>query len=191
MVKPKVYVIIHSFWGHIKTLADSVVAGLEAEGAEVTLYRVPETLPKEVLDKLWAKSFDEIPVIKPEDLVNADGFLFGVGTRFGSPAAQVKAFWDATGKFGGVFTSTGSQHGGQETTIQNFISHYVHHGINFVPVGFTHPNLQDNSELIGGSPWGAATIAGGDGSRQVSEKEKEIAKHQGAQFAKLLNKVIN
>ncbi|KAJ3102635.1 hypothetical protein HK100_004339 [Physocladia obscura] len=145
---------------------------------------------------MWAKTFDEIPVVSVDDLAAADGFIFGFGTRFGSPAAQVKAFWDATGalwasgalagKYGGVFTSTGSQHGGQETTIQTFLSHYVHHGINFVPIGFAHPFLQDNSEIIGGSPWGAGTVAGGDGSRQVSDKEKAIAKFQGEQFAKLL-----
>ncbi|KAJ3133943.1 hypothetical protein HK100_004013 [Physocladia obscura] len=201
MAKPKVYVIIHLFWGYIKMLADLVIAGLEAKGAEVTLYCMPETLPKEGFEKLWAKLFDEIPMIKPEELVNADGFLFGIGMHFESLAAQVKAFWDMTsglwatgalaGKFGRVLTSTGLQQGGQETIIQNFISHYVHHGINFVPVGFIHPNLQDNLELIGGSPWGATTIVGGNGPRQVSEKEKEIAKHQGARFAKLLNKVLN
>ncbi|KAJ3348032.1 hypothetical protein HDU83_001625 [Entophlyctis luteolus] len=198
MGKPKVYVVIHSVWGHIKSLADAIVEGLEAQGVEATLWRVPETLPKEVLEKMWAKSFDDIPVIKAEDLTNADGFIFGFGTRYGAASAQMKAFWDTTGglwakgalvgKYGACFTSSGTQHGGQETTIASFLSHYVHHGIVFVPLGYTTPLLNDNSELIGGGPWGAATISGGDGSRQVSDKEKQIAKHQGEHFAKILKK---
>ena len=119
-------------------------------------------------------------------------------TRFGQPAAQIKAFWDATGehwfkgalvgKYGAAFTSTASQHGGQETTIASFISHYVHHGIIYVPLGFTHSGLQNMSEIVGGSAWGAGTIAGADGSRKPSALELEIAKHQGTLFAKTLLK---
>ncbi|KAJ3392602.1 hypothetical protein HDU84_003851 [Entophlyctis sp. JEL0112] len=195
--KPHIYVVIHSMWGHIKTLADEIVAGIEAEGAKATLWRVDETLPKEVLEKMWAKSFEEIP---PDDLTNADGFIFGFGTRYGAAPAQIKTFWDSTGqlwskgalvgKFGAVFTSTATQHGGQEQTIATFVYHYVHHGILFVPLGYTNPLLNDNTEIIGGGPWGAGTLSNGDGSRQVSEKEKQIAKHQGQHFAKTVAKAL-
>ncbi|RKO88678.1 flavo protein-like protein [Blyttiomyces helicus] len=147
---------------------------------------------------MYAQKFDEIPVLAPEDLVKADGFLFGIPTRFGTPAAQVKTFWDATGKlwgtgalvgkYAGVFTSTGGQHGGMETTIFTFLPHLAHHGIIYVPLGYQAPELHDQSEIIGGSPWGAGAIAGGDGSRKVSEKEIQIALTQGRTFSKTVLK---
>ncbi|KAJ3021220.1 hypothetical protein HKX48_008986 [Thoreauomyces humboldtii] len=195
MSKPLVYVVIYSTWGHVLTLAHSIIKGLnEAGNVTAELYQVAETLPATVLEKMYAKSpLPDVPVLEPKDLVNADAFLFGIPTRYGSPAAQVKAFWDATGalwasgalvgKHAGVFTSTGSQHGGQETTIFTFIPHLAHHGILYVPLGYQCPILNDNSEVIGGSPWGAGTIAGGDGSRQPSEKELEIGVVQGRTFA--------
>ncbi|KAJ3289083.1 hypothetical protein HDU79_004322 [Rhizoclosmatium sp. JEL0117] len=197
--KPVVHVVIHSFWGHIKTLADEIVQGLESEGAEAKLFRVPETLPTEVLGKMHANAFEDIPVITPEELAKADGFLFGFGTRFGGAPAQVKAFWDSTGglwatgalagKFGGAFTSSGTQHGGQETTIASFISHYVHHGVIFVPLGFAPKGVSGVDEVSGGTPWGASTISGSDGSRQVSEREKGVAREQGVNFAKTLKRL--
>ncbi|KAI8820274.1 flagellar associated protein [Fimicolochytrium jonesii] len=194
MSKPTIYVVIYSTWGHVKTLADSIIKGLN-DGGQVNaeLYRVAETLPQEVLDKMHAAKFDDIPVLDPKDLVKADAFLFGIPTRYGVPAAQVKAFWDATGglwstgaligKYAGAFTSTASQHGGQETTIYTFIPHLVHHGIIFVPLGYQSKVLFSNEEVIGGSPWGAGTIANGDGSRQPSALELEVAETQGKTFA--------
>ncbi|KAI8921077.1 NAD(P)H dehydrogenase (quinone) [Powellomyces hirtus] len=194
MSKPTVYVVIYSTWGHVLKLAESVMKGLnEAGNVTATLYQVKETLPQEVLDKMHAAKFDHIPILEPKDLANADAFLFGIPTRYGSPAAQVKAFWDATGglwqsgalvgKYAGVFTSTASQHGGMETTIYTFLPHLAHHGIIYVPLGYQSQVLFDNSEVIGGSPWGAGTIANGDGSRQPSEKELSIAETQGKTFA--------
>ncbi|RKO88679.1 NAD(P)H:quinone oxidoreductase, type IV [Blyttiomyces helicus] len=198
VAKPKIFVVIYSMYGHIKTLSEAIVKGLKEEGVDATLYRVEETLPDSVLTKMYARKFDEIPVLAPEDLVKADGFLFGIPTRFGTPAAQVKTFWDATGKlwatgalvgkYAGVFTSTGGQHGGMETTIFTFLPHLAHHGIIYVPLGYQAPELHDQSEIIGGSPWGAGTIAGGDGSRKVSEKEIQIALTQGRTFAKTILK---
>ncbi|KAI8585085.1 NAD(P)H:quinone oxidoreductase, type IV [Geranomyces variabilis] len=194
MSKPVVYVVIYSTWGHIKTMAEAVMKGLnEAGNVTASLYQVAETLPDGVLEKMHAARFPDIPVLDPKDLTNADAFLFGIPTRYGVPAAQVKAFWDATGglwatgalvgKYAGAFTSTASQHGGQETTIYTFLPHLVHHGMIFVPLGYQSKVLFDNSEVIGGSPWGAGTVANGDGSRQPSAKELEIAETQGKTFA--------
>ncbi|KAI8805450.1 NAD(P)H:quinone oxidoreductase, type IV, partial [Cladochytrium replicatum] len=192
----KVAVIIHSNWGHIRKLGEAILKGLKEEGVEATLLRVPETLPTEVLQKMYSGNFDDIPVIKVEDLPSYDGFLFGLPTRYGTAPAQIKTFFDATGglwaskalvgKYAGVFTSTATQHGGQETTVLTFLPHFAHHGIIFVPLGYTHNNLFDNSEVVGGGPWGAGTIANSDGSRQPSEKELAIATHQGTSFAKTL-----
>ncbi|TPX60675.1 NAD(P)H dehydrogenase (quinone) [Powellomyces hirtus] len=197
---PRIIVVIHSTYGHVETLAKSIIKGLEASGAEAKFFRVEETLPAEVLEKMHAaKHLADIPVCKNEDLVAADGFLFGLPTRYGVAPAQIKAFWDATGqlwqsgaligKYGGLFHSTASQHGGQETTSLTFLSHYAHHGILFVPLGYP-PQLHDNSEIVGGSPYGAGTIAGNDGSRQPSPKELEVAEIQGREFAKIVARTL-
>ncbi|KAJ3072527.1 hypothetical protein HDU98_003413 [Podochytrium sp. JEL0797] len=188
-------------WGHVKALGDEILEGLLEEGCDAKLFRVPETLPAEVLAKMHAANFDSIPVITPDDLKKADGFLFGFGTRYGMCSAQMKSFWDATGglwqsgalagKYGGCFTSTATQHGGQETTIASFISHYVHHGILFVPVGYATPSISGTDEVFGGGPWGAAAISKSDGSRQVSAREKETARFQGTSFAKIIKKAVH
>ncbi|KAJ3144893.1 hypothetical protein HDU89_007696 [Geranomyces variabilis] len=158
MSKPVVYVVIYSTWGHIKTMAEAVMKGLnEAGNVTASLYQVAETLPEGVLEKMHAARFPDIPVLDPKDLTNADAFLFGIPTRYG--------------------------HGGQETTIYTFLPHLVHHGMIFVPLGYQSKVLFDNSEVIGGSPWGAGTVANGDGSRQPSAKELEIAETQGKTFA--------
>ncbi|KAJ1557223.1 hypothetical protein HK405_000507, partial [Cladochytrium tenue] len=187
----KVFVVIHSLWGHVKSLADEVIIGLKSEGVDVTLYRVAETLPKEVLTKMYAKSFDDIPVITPDLLKEADGFIFGFGChafRFWDQTGQLWMAGALAGKYGGVFTSTATQHGGQETTILSFLSHYAHHGINFVPLGPT-PEIGNIDEVLGGGPWGAGVIAGGQGQRQASAKELSIARAQGVNFGKTINKV--
>ncbi|KAI8804166.1 flavoprotein-like protein [Cladochytrium replicatum] len=185
---PKVAVVIFSQYGHTKALADAVVESLQAEGVDTTLLRVPSE-----------KDSTGLPEAQVADLPNYDGFLFGIPTRYGTPGADVKTFWDATGglwseqklggKYAGVFTSTGTQHGGQETTIFTFIPHLVHHGMLFVPLGYASEHLFDNTEIVGGGPWGAGTIAGGDGSREVSEKEKAIAKVQAKAFADVLKRI--
>ncbi|KAJ1954160.1 hypothetical protein GGI12_005856 [Dipsacomyces acuminosporus] len=195
MPKPRILVITYSTYGHINALADSVKRGLEKSGkVSVEHYQFPETLSDEVLAKMHAPPKPDIPVITVDRLAEADGFLIGMPTRFGTAPAQVRAFFDATGglwskgalmgKPAGLFFSTASQHGGQESTAFSLMPNLAHHGIIYVPFGFGHNNLFDNSEVVGGSAWGAGTVAGGDGSRQPSQKELEIAEAQGEDFAR-------
>ncbi|KAJ1941151.1 hypothetical protein FBU59_003583 [Linderina macrospora] len=187
MARPKVFVIFYSTYGHIHTVSKSIKEGLEKSGnVDVEVYQFPETLSDEVLGMMHAPPKPDIPVITVDKLTEADGFLFGFPTRFGSAPAQVKSFFDATG---GIFFSTASQHGGQETTAFSFLPNLVHHGMIYVPNGFANPNLSDNSEVIGGSPWGTGTVAGGDGSRQPNAKELDIAVSQGENFAKVVAKL--
>ncbi|OAD02437.1 benzoquinone reductase, partial [Mucor lusitanicus CBS 277.49] len=193
---PTVYIIIYSLYHHIYKVAKDVQKGLESEGVTVKLFQVPETLSDEILEKLHAPPKPDIPVITVDALTEADAFLFGVPTRFGTFPAQMKSFLDATGalwatgalsgKFAGTFFSTASQHGGQETTAYTLLTYFAHHGLNYVPLGFANSNLFDNSEVVGGSPYGAGTVANGDGSREPTIKELEIAQTQGENFAKLL-----
>ncbi|CAF2074166.1 unnamed protein product, partial [Rotaria magnacalcarata] len=205
--KAKIHIIYYSTYGHVATLAKNILKGVEAAGAEGRLIQVPETLSKEVLGKMHALDKDStIPTISfvsgventvtlEDALVNCDGILFGFPTRFGGIPAQVKAVWDATGglwmkgalvgKPIGVFFSTGSQGSGQETTALTSLTNYVHHGMLFVPIGYTSPLLGNINEVHGGSPYGAGTIAGSDGSRQPSELELKLAQHQGSYFTQV------
>ncbi|GAB5590073.1 hypothetical protein Unana1_04973 [Umbelopsis nana] len=197
---PTVYIVIYTLYHHVYKLALSVKEageiGLEANGVNVELYQVEETLSDEVLTKMHALAKPSIPVIKIEQLPEADGVMFGLPTRFGIFPAQMKAFLDASGKlwatgalsgkFVGTFFSTATQHGGQETTALNAVTYFAHHGMMYVPFGFANQAMFDNTEVIGGSAYGAGTITNGDGSRQPSEKELEIAKQQGETFAKIL-----
>ncbi|PIA19278.1 flavodoxin-like protein [Coemansia reversa NRRL 1564] len=195
----KIFVITYSTYGHINTLAESIVKGLEKSGVEVGRYQIAETLPEEVLEKMYASPKADIPIINIDDLPEADGFLFGFPTRFGSAPAQFKTFFDATGglwkaqalvgKPTGFFYSTGAQHGGQEATVFSTLPILAHHGMIFVPLGFTNPHLLDNSELVGGSAWGAGTMASGDGSRQPTPKELAIAETQGENFGNIAKKL--
>mmetsp|Transcript_88376 Transcript_88376/g.202106 ORF Transcript_88376/g.202106 Transcript_88376/m.202106 type:complete len:220 (+) Transcript_88376:376-1035(+) len=180
-------------YGHIKAMADKVKEGLESSGCEVQMYQVAETLPEEVLANMGAPAKPEDPVLDVNELPNADGIIFGVPTRFGMMAAQMKAMFDATGglwqsgaltgKPAGIFFSTGTQGGGQETTALTFVTQLAHHGMLFVPNGYTCPGTQFNMEEIhGGSPYGAGCYAGADGSRQPSELELAMAASQGAHF---------
>ncbi|RKP03127.1 hypothetical protein CXG81DRAFT_9908 [Caulochytrium protostelioides] len=197
-VRPLVYVVFHSMWGHVKALAHAEVKGLQEAGVDVKLFRFPETLPGDVLGKMHASVDESIPEITVDDLDKPHGFLFGFGTRYGRPCAQFNTFWDKTGglwakgtlagKFVGCFTSTASQHGGQETTVMSALSNFVHHGMIFAPLGFGHPNMTELGQVMGGSAWGAATIAAGDGSRQVTESELALAAYQGKNFGQLLIK---
>ncbi|KAJ2456995.1 hypothetical protein GGF42_002939 [Coemansia sp. RSA 2424] len=195
----KIFVITYSTYGHINKVAESVVEGLEKAGVEVGRYQIAETLSDEILGKMHAPPKPDLPVIKAQDLVEADGYLFGFPTRYGTQPAQVKAFFDSTGQLwqkqalagkpAGFFFSTASQHGGQEVTVFTTLPILAHHGMIYVPFGYANPHLFDNSEVIGGSAWGAGTIANGDGSRQPSEKELEIARDQGENFAKVVAKL--
>ncbi|KAH8555596.1 flavoprotein-like protein [Umbelopsis sp. PMI_123] len=196
MSSPVIYIVYYSTYGHIYTLAKEVQKGLEGQGVQVKIFQVPETLTEEVLTKMHAPPKQDVPVITVDDLKNADAILWGIPTRFGTMPAQVKDFLDQTGslwqtgglagKFTGVFFSTASQHGGQETTAFTTLTFFAHHGMIYVPLGFAHANMFDNSEVIGSSPYGSGTVANGDGSRMPSEKELVIAYTQGENFAKIV-----
>ncbi|KDN50802.1 benzoquinone reductase [Tilletiaria anomala UBC 951] len=202
MSATKIAVVYHSLWGHISTLAEEVAAGLRDSGVQVEIFTFAETLSDEALGKMYANKAlgEKYPHITPEKLAEFDGFLFGFGTRYGRAPAQVSAFFDRTGglwakgtlvgKFGGIFTSTSSQHGGQEVTALTTISYFAHHGITFVPIGYQFPELTNLTEVLGGSPWGAATISGGDGSRKVSEIELKVARGQGNYFGKTVSTFV-
>eukprot|EP00567_Pseudictyota_dubia_P014174 CAMPEP_0197438212 /NCGR_PEP_ID=MMETSP1175-20131217/5270_1 /TAXON_ID=1003142 /ORGANISM="Triceratium dubium, Strain CCMP147" /LENGTH=190 /DNA_ID=CAMNT_0042967895 /DNA_START=114 /DNA_END=686 /DNA_ORIENTATION=- len=188
-------------YGHVKTMAEKVKEGVDSvEGCEGVLYQVAETLPEEVLGKMHAPPKDaDVPVIKASELAEADGIIFGIPTRFGMAATQMKALMDATGglwqkgalagKPAGIFFSTGTQGGGQETTAMTWLTQLVHHGMIFVPTGYHTPLMFQTDSVQGGSPWGAGTYAGADGSRTPSDNELERAKLQGEGFAKVASKL--
>ncbi|HEY9249465.1 MAG TPA: NAD(P)H:quinone oxidoreductase [Rariglobus sp.] len=200
----KIKVIFHSLYGHVYQLAEALAEGARSvPGAEVEILQVAETLPDEVLVKMGAleakKAFAHIPVAKPADLTDADGLLFGSGTRFGSASAQLQAFFDSTGglwakgaligKPAGVFVSTGTQHGGQETTLVSMHTFLLHHGMVVVGVPYAAQELTKMDDVTGGSPYGAGTLAGADGSRQPSANELAIARFQGKHLAQIAAKL--
>ncbi|CAM9012579.1 hypothetical protein WICANDRAFT_26357 [Wickerhamomyces anomalus NRRL Y-366-8] len=191
---PKVAIIIYTLYGHVAKLAEAEKAGVEKAGGQADIYQVPETLSDDVLKLLHAGAKPNYPIATPETLEQYDAFLFGIPTRYGNFPAQWKAFWDSTGglwakgalygKVAGVFVSTGTPGGGQEVTIVNSLSTLAHHGIIYVPLGYKNafPLLTNLEEVHGGSPWGAGSFAGGDGSRTASKLELEVAEIQGSSF---------
>lgn len=201
--KLKIFIVYYSMYGHVESLARRMKKGVDGiEGIEGLLYRVPETLPEEVLDKMKAPPKDEgIPLIAAGELTEADGILFGFPTRYGSMAAQMKAFFDSTGQLwkeqklagkpAGFFVSTGTQGGGQETTAWTAITQLAHHGMLFVPIGYTFgANMFEMEEIRGGSPYGAGVYAG-DGSRLATEVELALAEHQGKYMASTVKKMLH
>ncbi|KAH7919830.1 putative 1,4 benzoquinone reductase [Leucogyrophana mollusca] len=194
MSSPRVAIVIYSLYGHIAKLAEAVKGGISGAGGNATIYQIQETLSEDILKLVKAPPRPDYPILLPDDMVNFDAFLFGIPTRYGNFPVQWKAFWDATGplwsksalagKMCGVFVSTGTQGGGQEITIANTLSTFVHHGLIYVPLGYKHsfPELSDLTEIHGGSSWGAGTFAGTDGSRQPSPLENKIASLQGKSF---------
>lgn len=191
----KILVLYYSMYGHIETMAGAVAAGARSvEGVEVTVKRVPETIPEETLKRHGGKLDQSAPVAAPSELAEYDAVIFGTPTRFGNMAAQMRNFLDQTGglwakgalvgKVGSVFTSTGTG-GGNESTIMTFVPTLMHHGMIYVGLPYACAELADISEVKGGSPWGAATIAGGDGSRQPSEMELAMARFQGKHVAEI------
>jgi NAD(P)H dehydrogenase (quinone) len=198
---PRVAIIIYSMYGHIAQLAEAELKGIKEAGGSAKIYQVAETLPQEVLTKMYAPPKPDYPVITPEQLTEFDAFLFGIPTRYGNFPAQWKAFIDATGqlwatgalagKYAGVFVSSAGHGGGQESTAIAAISSLAHHGILYVPFGYSKafPQLSNLSEVHGGSPWGAGTFAAPDGSRQPTDLEKEIATIQGKSFLEIVSKV--
>ncbi|WP_372521963.1 NAD(P)H:quinone oxidoreductase [Sulfuricaulis sp.] len=196
----KIQVVFYSMYGHVYRLAESVAAGAkEVANTEVSLYQVAELVPDDVLEKSGAKAaraaFARVPVAKPEQLADADAIIFGTPTRFGNMCAQMRNFLDQTGglwmkgaligKVGSVFTSTATQHGGQETTITSFHSTLLHQGMVIVGVPYSEQRLLNMDEITGGSPYGASTITKSDGSRLPSENELAIARFQGRHVAEI------
>jgi len=198
---PKVAIVFYSMYGHIQKLAEAEKEGLKKAGIEADIFQVAETLPQEVLTKMHAPPKSDIPVIDAKTLESYDAFLFGIPTRYGNFPAQWKTFWDTTGaqwgaggyygKYAGVFISTGTLGGGQESTAIATMSTLAHHGIIYVPLGYakTFPQLTNLSEVRGGSPWGAGTFSAADGSRQPSALELELATLQGETFGHHILKV--
>ncbi|HWL08164.1 MAG TPA: NAD(P)H:quinone oxidoreductase [Planctomicrobium sp.] len=200
----KIQVVFYSMYGHIHTLAEAIAEGARGvEGAEVSLLQVPELVPDTALERTGAKAardqFSHIPFATPAGLADADAVIFGTPTRFGNMAAQMRNFLDQTGglwakggligKVGSVFCSTGTQHGGQETTITSFHTTLLHHGMIIVGVPYSCQELTNMDEITGGSPYGASTLAGGDGSRTPSENELAIARFQGKHVAEITKKL--
>ena len=201
----KVQVVFYSMYGHIWRMAEAVAAGArEVEGAEVSLWQVPELVGEEALERTGAKAaraqFAHIPVAKPTQLAEADAILFGTPTRFGNMCAQMRNFLDQTGqlwmkgalvgKVGSVFASTGTQHGGQETTITSFHTTLLHQGMIIVGVPYSEARLTNMNEITGGSPYGASTLAGGDGKRVPTENELGIARFQGRHVAEIAKRLF-
>ncbi|KAF2459960.1 flavo protein-like protein [Lineolata rhizophorae] len=200
---PKIAIVYYSMYGHIGKLAEAEKKGIESAGGSVKLFQVKETLPAEVLTKMHAPPKpDNIEILTdPSVLEEYDAFLFGIPTRYGNFPAQWKTFWDRTGgqwqkggfwgKYAGLFVSTGTQGGGQESTAIAAMSTLAHHGFIYVPLGYktTFPLLADTSEVRGGSPWGAGTFTAADGSRMPSDKELQLAETQGKSFYEAVAKV--
>jgi len=196
----KVYIVYYSMYGHVEKLAHEIKKGADSvEGVEAKLWQVPETLNEEILGKMGAPPRSDVPIITADELTEADALIFGFPTRFGMMAGQFKSFMDSTGglwgaqklagKPAGIFVSTGSQGGGQETTALTAITQLAHHGLIFVPIGYTAgAGMFEMEKVKGGSPYGAGTFAG-DGSRQPSELELEIACYQGKYIAGIAKKL--
>jgi len=200
----KIKIVFYSMYGHIYRMAEAVAEGArQVEGAEVELLQVPELIPDVVLEKSGAKkareAFAHIPVAKTSDLADADAVIFGTPTRFGNMCAQMRNFLDQTGglwaknalvgKVGSVFISSGTQHGGQETTLISFHITLLHHGMIIVGLPYSEARQNTVDEITGGSPYGATTIAALDGSRMPSENELAIARFQGKHVAGIAKKL--
>jgi NAD(P)H dehydrogenase (quinone) len=200
----KIQIVFYSMYGHVYQLAEAVAEGArQVPDTQVAVYQVPELVPDEALEKSGAKAareaFADIPIAEPAQLDEADAIIFGTPTRFGNMCAQMRNYLDQTGKLwlsgslagkvGSVFTSTATQHGGQETTITSFHSTLLHHGMIIVGVPYTVPELTNMKEITGGSPYGASTLAGSDGSRQPTENELAIARFQGKHVANIARKL--
>jgi NAD(P)H dehydrogenase (quinone) len=195
----KVLVLYYSSYGHIETMAEAVAEGARSAGATVDIKRVPELVPADVAKASHFKTDQKAPVATVDELAGYDAVIFGAPTRFGNMAAQMKNFLDQTGglwaqgklvgKVGSVFTSTATQHGGQESTILSTHTVLLHHGMVIVGLPYAWAGQTRVDEITGGSPYGASTIAGGDGSRQPSANELEGARFQGAHVAKIAAKL--
>ncbi len=196
----KVLVLYYSMYGHIERMAEAVAEGVRTvDGAEATIKRVPETLPEDRALSMGVKLDQKAAIATVEELANYDAIIFGTPTRFGNMTAQLRNFLDQTGKLwmdgaligkpASVFTSTGTQHGGQETTITSFHSTLLHHGMVIVGVPYSCKGLTVMTEVTGGSPYGSSTLAGADGKRMPSQNELDIARFQGKHVAQIAKRL--
>lgn len=196
----KVLVLYYSSYGHIETMAQAVAEGARSAGAKVDVKRVPETAPQEIAKAAHFKLDQTSPVATVDDLANYDAIVVGCPTRFGRMPSQMASFLDQAGglwmrgalngKVGGAFTSTATQHGGQEATLFSVITNLLHFGMTIVGLPYSHQGQMTLDEIVGGSPYGATTIAGGQGQRQPSAIELEGARHQGKLIAETANKLF-
>jgi NAD(P)H dehydrogenase (quinone) len=196
----KLLVLYYSSYGHLERMAEAVAEGARSvAGTEVTIKRVPELVPEEVARKSGFKLDQKAPIARPEELADYDGIIFGIPTRFGNMAAQMRNFLDQTGalwmngsligKVGSVFASTATQHGGQESTILTSHVTLLHQGMVIVGLPYSAKEQMTLDEITGGSPYGASTITGGDGSRMPSENELKLARFQGRHVAEITAKL--
>ena len=195
----KIAIVYYSMYGHVATIAESVKKGIEEAGATCDIYQVQETLSDEILGKMGAPPKKDHPVITPDKLTEYDGIMFGISGRYGAYPAQMKTFMDSTGglwqkgaltgKAAGVFQSTGTQGGGQETIGISCVQFFAHHGMVFVPMGYIDPKVFSYDEPHGASPYGSGTFAGPDGSRKPSDLEKDVCISHGKHFATIATKL--
>jgi NAD(P)H dehydrogenase (quinone) len=196
----KVLVLYYSTYGHIETMAGAIAEGARSAGATVDIMRVPETVPDDVARASHFKMNQTAPVASVGDLENYDAIVVGTGTRYGRISSQMATFLDQTGglwmrgalngKVGAAFSSTATQHGGQETTLFSIITNLMHLGMTIVGLPYSHQGQMSVSEIVGGTPYGATTVAGGDGSRQPTEIDLAGARHQGELVAKTAAKLF-
>lgn len=196
----KVLVLYYSSYGHIEKMAEAVAEGARRGGAEVDIRRVPETVPEEIARGAHFKLDQAAPIATVADLDKYDAIIVGTGTRFGRMSSQMASFWDAAGglwargglngKVGAAFTSTATQHGGQETTLFSIITNLMHFGMTIVGLPYSHVGQMSVDEIVGGAPYGATTVAGGDGSRQPTQIDLNGAMHQGELVAITASKLF-
>ena len=198
---PKILVLYYSSYGHIETMAHAIAEGARSAGADVDIKRVPETVSEAVARKAHYKLDQKAPVATIAELEHYDAIIVGTGTRFGRISSQMAAFLDQGGglwargalhgKVGGAFTSTGTQHGGQETTLFSIIANLLHFGMTIVGLDYGHAGQMHDKDIVGGAPYGATTIAGPDGSRRPSEIDLDGARYQGRRIAEVAAKLFD
>ena len=196
---PKILVLYYSSYGHIETMADAVAEGARTTGAQVDIKRVPELVPEDVARNSHFKLDQKAPIAQPQELADYDAIIIGTGTRYGRMTSQMANFLDQTGglwmrgalngKVGAAFVSTASQHGGQETTLLNIHTNLLHLGMVIVGLPYSFQGQLKLDEVTGGAPYGATTIAAGDGSRQVGDNEKAGARFLGKHVARIADKL--
>lgn len=197
----KVLVLYHSVYGHVEQMAEAVAEGARSAGATVDIKRVPETVPEDVARKAGYKLDQKAPIATIDDLKNYDAIIVGAGTRYGRLPSQMAAFWDQAGgvwasgalhgKVGGAFTSTATQHGGQELTLMSIITNLFHFGLTIVGLDYGFEGQSGVDKVRGGAPYGATTIADSDGSRQPTTDELDGARYQGRRIAEVANKLFD